>query len=289
MSYIFEMQEKFEYQWVVHPTPKHREQGCKKIKIDVNTPLPAKYFENPNFTLALFMREANEKTWKYKSNKISTTHLKIVDQSKQLPCGPEVPENYWIKPVGEYMKRAYKLALQSKQQLTPLLWWPALIFTSYLISKLLGLQEILISVTTLITENSSIPTISLGVLAYAASICIYFIVPQTCIRTEKFFQSASLNFYGLLIGATSFVVSSRVLEIATHIAPNFFNLTRDSSRTVISLTYEVVFVVALAFLCQYLFGLFTLINSQASNTDRKKFLFYLVVLTLTTFLGIKYI
>ncbi|RZP53799.1 hypothetical protein D8T48_22230 [Vibrio vulnificus] len=262
------MIQEFDFQWKIHPTKAHRDNGGTKVPSKINTRLPASYIENSDYTLELWMRKKNTEAWDYKSNKITTKHLNIKDLSGKLPCGEKIPQHYWEKPIKEFLRRGYNVARDSRKQLYPLLWWPVLIVFAYLFSKHLDLEDLLAATTTLVTENNSVPTVSLGGIAYAVSLTIYFLIPQKCVRTERFFHSVATNFYGLLIGAMSFVIASRLLEIGTKIFPQFFALTNVSFRTIPSLVGELLYLFIFALLCQYLYGFFILMNKHASLIER---------------------
>ncbi|OEE85869.1 hypothetical protein OAI_00055 [Vibrio cyclitrophicus FF160] len=266
------MQKEFDFKWLAHPTKEHRDNGENMIELGLNSPLPSSYIENPNYKLELCMREKNTDKWVYKSNKISTKHLNVRDLSKKLPCGEKIPQRCWDIPITEFLKRGLKVSRDSIEQLKPLIWWPALIISSYLFSKHLNFEDLLIAISTLITENNSVPTISLGGVAYTVSLTIYFLIPLRCSRTERFFFSIATNFYGLLVGAMSFVIASRLLNIATVFLPQYFNLVNESNRTIYSLIGELVFLSIFALSCQYLYGLFVLMNKHASVVDRIRLL-----------------
>lgn len=266
------MKKEFDFMWLAHPTKKYRTQGKNKIKFEINTPLPAFYIENSDYTLELWMRDVNTDDWVYKSNKITTTNLTIQDQSGTLPCGKKIPKRYWAGPIIEFIKRGVKIALDSKKQLSPLFWWPALIIASFLLSNYMNFEDLLAAINTLISENSSIPTISLGGIAYSISLTIYFLIPNKFTKIEWFFHSVATNFYGLLVGAMSFVISSRMIEIITRLFPEHFSIAEEYNRTIKSLIGELVYLLLFALLCQYLYGLFILMNKHTSIIDRIRLL-----------------
>jgi hypothetical protein len=196
------MNKKPDFQWKVYASKTGKKIGIKKVDINPNQKLPVVYRGNDNYELEL---EVNGETYRKKTIKISKTKATI---HKADNTDLSLPYQYFENSIVWLLSVSFKNATFHWRDLIPLGFWSFILFVLMKVGIELSQNDITMAVKLLIDENASKITVLLGVIGFCIVSFLYVVVPTNCFKTENLLLFSSEQFFGLVIGASSFCLAS---------------------------------------------------------------------------------
>ncbi|MCG9756076.1 hypothetical protein L1D40_12715 [Shewanella insulae] len=253
------MNTKSDFQWVVHASSLGKKKGLGQVKLKPNEKLLTKYRSNDDYDIELHV---NEKKYRKNCIQLTKTKAKINEGNNVYKC---IPYQFFENSTKWLVFSSMSSAVSNWKDLAPLVFWSGILYVFLYLGLEASNDNVTIAVQLLVKENASKVTVFLGSLGFMLFSLIYFITPARYVNFERFISFTYQQFFGLVIGASSFCLASHLISISKSL---------DVSNNVV----DSITVVIICFLVHYSRWFNTELNNFLDGTGRFIFLCVLAVI-----------
>lgn len=250
------MNKKLDFQWVVHASSQGKKKGFSQVKLQLNEKLLTKYRDNDDYDIELHV---NGEKYRKKCIKLTKVKAKIIEGDN---VSKAIPYQFFENSTKWLVFSSMSSSFSDWKELAPLVFWSVILYGFLYLGLEASNDNVTMAVQLLVKENASKVTVFLGSLGFILFNLIFIIIPVRCVKLERFTSFILQQFFGLVIGASSFCLASHFISI-------FKDL--DASNNVV----DSIVVVIICFLVHYSRRFYIELNQFIDGTGR---LIYLCVL-----------
>lgn len=261
------MDKKPNFQWKVYASKSGKKRDLKEVEIQSNQKLPAVYRDNPDYDLEL---QVEGQTYRKSTLKISKTKAKMYKTDGTIQS---IPYQYFENNICWLLSSSYNNATSHWSDLIPLAFWSFILGTILILGIESSQGTIAMAVKLLIKENASKVTVFLGVVGFCIISLAYVVVPTKCLKTERTLLFSSEQFFGLVVGASSFCLASNIVS-----PPDGIGISNQIT--------DIVLVLLICLLAHYARRFYIELNQFIDNQGRIIFGVVLAFLVGFSYIGI---